>query len=254
MNKPLLKNMDNDLSPFLLCLVLLVLVGCGKTSEPTLAQRSDELDQRSDELAPPSAAPQPAATDGTVSQLDPVTEKQPIQRDSATKTAPVKQQPPAKSTVDIAKFMEDALEGRTEAVEQAIDAGVDVNARDEERRTALMLAGFNGHTETVKTLLKHGAKIDERDSMGRTPLMFAATGDNAAACEALLDAGSDVNATDTGEGFTPLMHAAAEGQLAVVKLLLQHHADRNRRDIDGDTAKSFAQQNGHAEVVEALTK
>lgn len=67
-------------------------------------------------------------------------------------------------------------------------------------------------------------------------------------------AGADVNATDTGEGFTALMHAAAEGQLEVVKILLQHNADRNRRDIDGDTAQRFAEKNGHTEVVQTLSK
>ena len=49
------------------------------------------------------------------------------------------------------------------------------------------------------------------------------------------------------------MHAAAEGQLEVVKTLLEHHADPQIRDVDGDTARDFAERNGHAEVVRLLS-
>jgi ankyrin repeat protein len=48
------------------------------------------------------------------------------------------------------------------------------------------------------------------------------------------------------------MTAAAEGQLEVVRHLLDHGADRSLEDTDGDTALTFARQNGHAEVVKLL--
>lgn len=218
----------------LTCVAFLLLAGCGETTEivghdrdKSPAAGNQQVDAKPDVIAGESA--------------------------DKSQTSPAQKQP-AQPPVDVPKFMDDALNGNTEAVKQAVAAGVDVNAADEEKRNALMLAAFNGHVEIVKLLLEHDAKIGERDSMGRTALMFAATGDNAAACEALLAAGADVNATDTGEGFTALMHAAAEGQLEVVKVLLQHNADRNRRDIDGDTAQSFAEKNGHTEVVKAIAK
>lgn len=234
MKTTLLQNLAATFSRGLPYVTLLLLVGCGKTT--AIVAHDDEKSQ--------SAEKQQADS-----------EPAPIAKEAQAKTkTPPAQQPPAEPPGDVAKFMDDSLNGDTKAVEQAIESGVDVNTIDEEKRTALMLAAFNGHTTTVKILLDHGAKLSERDSMGRTALMFAATGDNAAACEALLTAGADVNATDAGEGFTPLMHAASEGQLEVVTLLLKHNADRDRRDIDGDTAKSFAEQNGHTEVVQALAK
>ncbi len=234
MNMTLLPKTAATLSHVLPSVVLLLLIGCGKTTVI---------------VAHDSERPQSAEKQQADSKPARVANKAP-----ARKKTPATTQSPAKAPVDVTKFMDDALNGDTKAIEQAIADGVDVNATDEEKRTALMLAGFNGHTATVKMLLDHGAKLSNRDSMGRTALMFAATGDNAAACQALLDAGAEVNVTDTGEGFTALMHAAAEGQLEVVKLLLKHNADRNRRDIDGDTAQSFAKKNGHAEVVQALAK
>ena len=102
-----------------------------------------------------------------------------------------------KAEVDVVVFLEDALNGKAEAVRQAIVAGVDVNSADEEQRTALLFASFNGHTSVVKLLLDSGALLSQRDSLGRTALMFAATGDNAEAVELLLEAGAEVNAVDT---------------------------------------------------------
>jgi ankyrin repeat protein len=53
-------------------------------------------------------------------------------------------------------------------------------------------------------------------------------------------------------GIMKTMTAAAVGQLEVVHLLLDRGADPSVRDVDGDTAPSFARENGHVEVVELL--
>jgi ankyrin repeat protein len=175
--------------------------------------------------------------------------------DSATASGPVQSDAEMgnpKAKVDISAFLEDALNGKSEAVRQAIEAGVDVNSADEGLRTALLFASFNGHTAVVKLLLDSGALLGQRDSQGRTALMFAATGDNAEAVELLLKAGAEVNAVDTNEGFTALMHAAAEGHAAVVKVLLKYDADPAMRDADGDSARDFATRNRHADVVQLL--
>ena len=117
-----------------------------------------------------------------------------------------------KVVVDVPAFLDDAFNGKLESVRQAIDAGVDINATDDQQRTALMWASFNGHTSVVRLLLGQDASLTQRDATGRTALMFAATGANAESVEVLLEAGAEVNAVDAGERFTALMHAAAEGQ------------------------------------------
>ena len=54
-------------------------------------------------------------------------------------------------------------------------------------------------------------------------------------------------------GETPLMQAAADGELLNVKLLAKAGADLNARDTDyGDTALTWASNQGHAECVRAL--
>lgn len=49
--------------------------------------------------------------------------------------------------------------GDLQAVKTLIRSGADINSRDENSVTALMLAAKNGHLEVVKELLKYGAEV-----------------------------------------------------------------------------------------------
>jgi len=55
----------------------------------------------------------------------------------------------------------------------ALASNVDVNARDPNGRTALILAIQHNHSVIVKELLAHGANPNTPDSRGNTPLMAA---------------------------------------------------------------------------------
>jgi ankyrin repeat protein len=150
-----------------------------------------------------------------------------------------------------------SLDGDENQVTELIAGGTRVNAMDAEGRTALMFAAFNGHSGIVQKLLEAGAVVDRRDLMGRTALLYAATGPFAETVSILLGEGADPNVVDSNEHFSPLMHASAEGNLEVVKVLVQAGARMDLKDVDGDDAASFARQAGHVEVVaylEAFTK
>ena len=150
------------------------------------------------------------------------------------------------------KLRQYSLDGDISKVEEALEAGADVNSPDAEGHTALMFAAFNGHSEIVLTLLDHSAGVDRRDLMGRTALLYAATGPFPETVKILLDKGAKPNVVDSDEHFSPLMHAAAEGNLNVVKILIGAGADPTLKDVDGDDALSFAQQAGHQAVVDFL--
>ena len=152
----------------------------------------------------------------------------------------------------VALLQQLAHDGDMKGVEEAIESGADVNGMDEEGRTALMFAGFNGHSEIVLKLLDAESGIDHRDMMGRTALLYAATGPFPETVRILLDKGAEPNVVDSDEHFSPLMHAAAEGNLDVVKILLEAGSDATLKDIDGDNAASFAKQSGHIEVANYL--
>ena len=145
-----------------------------------------------------------------------------------------------------------SLDGDLEKVTASLEAGTDVNAMDADGRTALMFAAFNGHSELVLKLMEKGAVVDRRDQMGRTALLYAATGPFPETVSILIDKGAKANVVDSDEHFSPLMHAAAEGNLDVVKVLLEAGADPTLVDVDGDDAASFARQGGHMEVANFL--
>ena len=148
---------------------------------------------------------------------------------------------------------EAALNGQSAEVTKMLEEGADVNAKDQDGRTALMYAAFNGHTEIIEKLIRKGASVNLCDSFGRTALMFASSGPYPAAVKLLLTNRADPNIADTEEHFTALMFAAAEGQLEIVRLLIAAKADPALSDIDGDKAITFAEKNGHKDVVLLLS-
>jgi len=159
------------------------------------------------------------------------------------------QTPP--SPDELALF-EAAFAGSLDEVESLVRGGTAVDAVDPENRTPMMFAAFNGHRQVVSFLLTVGATPDSKDVNGRTALMYAASGPYAETVELLLDSGAEIDIQGSLEGFTALMTAAAEGQIEVVRLLLARGADPAIKDVDGDTALTFARQNGHTAVAQLL--
>ena len=147
---------------------------------------------------------------------------------------------------------EAAYLGNLAEVKRLVIAGAAVDAADAENRNSLMWTAFNGHTPVAGYLLEKGAAVDNKDASGRTALMYASSGPFVETVELLLEKGAEVNVQGTLEGFTALMTAAAEGQTEVVRVLLSHGADPALKDKDDDTARTFAQEKGHAEVIQLL--
>lgn len=151
------------------------------------------------------------------------------------------------------KYYSAALNGNIETIKTSITEELNIiNKHNAEGQSLLMLASFNGHTQLCEYLIKNGAHIEGRDNSGRTPLMYASTGPFSSTVELLLKSGANSNSVDHVEKWTALMNAAAEGQLEVVKILMQYGANKSLKDIDGDTAESFALQKKHFKVLSFL--
>lgn len=59
-----------------------------------------------------------------------------------------------------ARLIDTAMKGNKAEVERLLDAGADVNARDNEGWTALMSASLFRHREIAEVLIAHGADVD----------------------------------------------------------------------------------------------
>jgi ankyrin repeat protein len=128
--------------------------------------------------------------------------------------------------------------------------GANIEARDEDGKTPLILAGGHGETAVVKLLLEKGAQIEAADNSGETALIWAACNcpiidmpDTADSVRLLLESGANVEARDK-RGTTPLMLASAWGRTWIVKILLDSGAQMEARDNRGNTALLHAAMGG----------
>ena len=150
-----------------------------------------------------------------------------------------------------------AEKGHTEIVQILLKKGADVNAEDEYGGTALMIAAENGHTEIIKLLLEKGADVNAKDWYGKTALMYAAYYGHTETVQLLLEKGAKYDPLyKTNDDFTYLMAFARGGFINYCQELLNKGADVNAKiesgwDI-GKTALMYAAENGHTEIVKLL--
>jgi ankyrin repeat protein len=100
-----------------------------------------------------------------------------------------------------------AKEGSDRILLHFLKKGADVDARDDEGKTALMEAAWRNHPELCVILVEKGADVNASDNNGNTPLMYAARDGNTKACLLLIEHGADMNATDKTFQRTPLRWA-----------------------------------------------
>jgi ankyrin repeat protein len=103
-----------------------------------------------------------------------------------------------------------------------------------------------GNSKVVEVLLEHGADPNIRDKYGATPLHYAAALDYPKIVELLHK--KDLSDYDA----TPLQAAAEFNYPEVAELLLEHGANPNIQDNDGDTPLHLAALRDYCEVVKLL--
>ena len=159
--------------------------------------------------------------------------------------------------------------GNEAAVQLLLAHGADTQAANHNGHTALMGGARCGNYAVVQLLLEHGADANAADKDGCTVLMAGASGakrvdpnpssfmrgdfieDKCAVVKLLLEHGADAQAANAN-GQTALMHAAWGGGHGVVRLLLHHGVDAGAIDHQGHTALMGAAVNDHEIVVRLL--
>ena len=123
-----------------------------------------------------------------------------------------------------------------------ITSSAELNAMDNEGRTALHVAAINGLVDAVNVLIQRGASLDERDKYRKTPLNLAVE-----------------NATIVSLGIPFILSESLEDlrhylrdHAAVVHLLLSSGASLKKCDRKNDSLLHRAIANDQPYIVEAL--
>ena len=130
-----------------------------------------------------------------------------------------------------------AVNGNTDILRCFIENKADVDARTGNCHcTLLIVVSKYGHTNVVNVLLQYGANVALTDKSGRTALHFAASSsDNS--CEilrCLIENGADID-KGRNDNQTPLMIAAQKGHVSVATFLIEHGANVDLQDENGNT-------------------
>uniref|UniRef100_A0A182P1J7 Uncharacterized protein n=1 Tax=Anopheles epiroticus TaxID=199890 RepID=A0A182P1J7_9DIPT len=126
-----------------------------------------------------------------------------------------------------------------------------VDDRDDNNTTALMVASGRGAIHFVKELLARGADVQAQDLDNWTALHFAAKAGHVGIVELLLDNGAELEHRDMG-GWTALMWGSYKGHTSVVALLLQRGADVQAHGNYHLNPLLWASGRGHTEIVRLL--
>lgn len=137
-----------------------------------------------------------------------------------------------------------------------IEAGANVNAQNENRDSAFLLAGAEGRLEILKLTLKAGADLKSTNRYGGTALIPACHHGHVETVRELLKTAIDVNHYNR-LGWTALLETVILGDggpahSEIARLLVAQGADVNLADKHGLTSLAHARQRGQVEIVKIL--
>jgi ankyrin repeat protein len=112
-------------------------------------------------------------------------------------------------------------------------------------------AAANNDAAAIAKSLSAGVKVDARDAQGRTALLVAAHANSIDAARVLIASGADVNAKDQ-IADTPYLYAGAEGRIEILKMTLGAGANLKDTNRYGGTALIPAAHHGHPDAVRIL--
>ncbi len=147
-----------------------------------------------------------------------------------------------------------AIDGDVEQIKMHIAKGSDLNKADQYGYTPLKRAIEGHHPEASIAMIDSGkADINAKDREGKTPLIVAVSMGEQAIAEALIAKGADVKAKDTYDR-TALHAAILMGQKDIATLLIEKGVDVNGTDKTGQTPLTLAMQRNQPEIADLLRK
>ncbi|OZB98756.1 ankyrin repeat domain-containing protein [Paenibacillus sp. XY044] len=190
------------------------------------------------------------------------------------------------------QFIQSAEAGNLEAVKKLLQEGTAINTQDERGRTAVMAATYNHQTDVVRLLISSGADINIRDHQLNNVFLYAGAEGMLDIVQLAIDADADTRLTNR-YGGTALIPASERGHVEVVRelltrtdidvnhinrlhwtalleavilgnggikhqqivqLLIEHGADPEIADAEGNTPLQHAQSKGYHEIAAILQR
>ena len=139
-----------------------------------------------------------------------------------------------------------------------IEAGADVNAKDDISDSPYLNAGAEGPLAILRMTLAHGADLASVNRYGGTALTPAAHHGHVDIVRELLTTAIDIDHVNE-PGWTALLEAIILGDggpahTEIVRLLLDAGADPTIADGDGVTPLEHATDRGYAEIERMITE
>lgn len=139
-----------------------------------------------------------------------------------------------------------------------LQAGADVNAKDNQQDSPYLVAGAEGRTQLLRWYLEHNAKLEDTNRYGGTAIIPAAEKGHLDNVRVLIDAGINLNHVNN-LGWTALMEAivlsnGGPRHQAIVAALLEAGADPNIPDHQGITPLAHAKQRQQTAMVQLLNQ
>lgn len=136
-----------------------------------------------------------------------------------------------------------------DTVSNLLSKGFDPNAPTEDGQTPLIAALKAGAEKTTRLLINtKGVDIERTNLNDETALMLASINGNVEIIKLLIQKGAEVNKP----GWTPLHYAATKGDLGTLKLLISQSAYLDAESPNGTTPLMMAAKYGTYEAVRLL--
>lgn len=175
--------------------------------------------------------------------------------------------------------------GEIGIIQSLIDSGANINARNNDKETALHIAASLGHLEICRILLDAGIKKEKRNNRNATAIFVAAENDQTAAMRLLYEEGAKFkfskhnrqilllrtiikNELDTVEfliskgakadkkvyASSPIFVAAKNASGDIIRFLIDHGADANEKSDKGTTPLMLAAAGNYDGLIALIEK